>query len=85
MQQAEQRHEQQHVGGWPFSKGTSGNPEGKSKAAREARKAALMAELSAELGGLAALTPVERTLLGQACGMPRPGVGGGRFEHPTNR
>ncbi len=35
MQQAEQRHEQQHVRGRPFPKGTSGNPEGKSKAARE--------------------------------------------------
>jgi hypothetical protein len=64
MQQGEQRHEQQRVRGRPFPKGV--NPAGKSTAVREARKTARMAELSAELGGLQALTPVEQTLLGQA-------------------
>jgi hypothetical protein len=66
-QQAEQRTEQYRVYGRPFAPGQSGNRAGReSKAARQARLTAKMAELAEPFGGLGALDVLGRTRLEQA-------------------
>lgn len=52
--------------GRPFSKGTSGNPSGRTLGKRYL---ALFADLARDLGGEDALTGIERALLGQAVGL----------------
>jgi len=69
MQIAEQmRHQErrQRRGNPNWVAGVSGNPAGRSKAARDARVAAKMAELAVEFGGVSALSSIDRTLLRQA-------------------
>jgi hypothetical protein len=69
MQIVEQdRHQErrQRRGNPNWVPGVSGNPAGRSKAARDARVAAKMAELAVEFGGVAALSSIDTTLLRQA-------------------
>jgi hypothetical protein len=68
MQFAEQEpHQERRQRGNPnWVPGVSGNPAGRSKAARDARVAAKMAELAVEFGGVAALSSIDTTLLRQA-------------------
>jgi hypothetical protein len=74
VQQPDQQAEQRRVVGRPFPPGVSGNPEGKSKAARRARQDAIIARWAEPFGGTAALKPVEIDLLRQAADltMSRP-------------
>ena len=63
-QQQEQPQRQHRVVGRPFLPGVSGNPQGARS--RKQRHADLMARLSADMGGLAALTSGDALLLGHA-------------------
>src|SRR6516165_1969019 len=51
---------------WQFKPGQSGNPSGKSKAVRLARRDGLVAEWAAARGGVDSLTAAERSLLRHA-------------------
>jgi hypothetical protein len=65
MQETEQRAEH-GMPSYRWPKGVSGNPEGKSKAARQARIDAKVAELAADFGGVAALSNLDRVYLEKA-------------------
>jgi hypothetical protein len=69
MQIAEQRAEQRKRGNPNWLPGVSGNPAGRSKAARQARLDALVAEWSEPFGGVVRLSPAERLLAYQAAAL----------------
>jgi len=62
MQVLEQRAEHGRGGATRWRPGQSGNPDGKSKAARQARLDALVTEWCEPFGGVAKLNPAERLL-----------------------
>ena len=69
MQPIEQQTEQRRGHGRPWLPGQSGNPMGRSRAEKLARRDALIAEWTAVIGGPASLTAAELTLLHQAAGL----------------
>ncbi len=69
MQVLEQRAEHGRGGATRWRPGQSGNPDGKSKAARQARLDALVTEWCEPFGGVAKLNPAERLLAYQAAAL----------------
>jgi hypothetical protein len=74
MPEIVQKPEQEPAQNWQprpqtFRPGVSGNPEGKSKAARAARLAAKVAELSVDIGGVEKLSVIDKVLMEQAAAL----------------